>query len=208
MPVMHFGACPIHMIHYKVHLKVGRRLGSCRLISVQPMIGSIIRAYSISFAQRVLKVQCSAYWHSFYQTDHSSLPWLIVGVIVTFCRECRRTVFWARSYSSCALRGFFILENELIGYAVDSTLMAVVPSPGVRVTEAESLISELCRVIVSVVSFGEWNWMRVRPNYDSLQVTHNAFPVTPINCWRNCTEGVWWPCCYIRSYIWFQDHIW
>ena len=29
---------------------------------------------------------------------------------------------------------FFILENKLIGYADDSTLIAVVPSPGVRVT--------------------------------------------------------------------------
>ena len=28
-----------------------------------------------------------------------------------------------------------ILENKLIGYADDSTLMAVVPSPGVRVPE-------------------------------------------------------------------------
>ena len=34
---------------------------------------------------------------------------------------------------------FFILENKLIGYAYDSTLMAVVPSPGARVTVAESL---------------------------------------------------------------------
>ena len=34
---------------------------------------------------------------------------------------------------------FSILENKLIGYADDSTLMAVVPSPGVRVTVAESL---------------------------------------------------------------------
>ena len=41
---------------------------------------------------------------------------------------------------------FFILENELTGYADDSTLMAVVPSPGVRVTVAESLISDLGRV--------------------------------------------------------------
>ena len=41
---------------------------------------------------------------------------------------------------------FYILENRLIGYA-DSTLMAVVPSPGVRVTLAESLISG--------VTFGE-----------------------------------------------------
>ena len=38
---------------------------------------------------------------------------------------------------------FYILENKLIGYADDSTLMAVVPSPGVRVTVAESLIRDL-----------------------------------------------------------------
>ena len=41
---------------------------------------------------------------------------------------------------------FSILKNKLIGYADDSTLMAVVPSPGVRVAVAESLISDLGRV--------------------------------------------------------------
>ena len=41
---------------------------------------------------------------------------------------------------------FYILENTLIGYADDSTLMAVVPSPGVRVTDAESRIRDLERV--------------------------------------------------------------
>ena len=41
---------------------------------------------------------------------------------------------------------FSILENKLIGYADDSTLMAVVPSPGVRVTVAESLIRNRGRV--------------------------------------------------------------
>ena len=39
-----------------------------------------------------------------------------------------------------------ILENELIGYADDSTLMAVVPSPGVRVAVTESLVRDLGRV--------------------------------------------------------------
>ena len=39
-----------------------------------------------------------------------------------------------------------ILENKLIGYADDSTLMAVVPSPGVMVAVAESLIREHGRV--------------------------------------------------------------
>ena len=41
---------------------------------------------------------------------------------------------------------FFILENKPIGYADDSTLMAVVPSPGIRVAVAESLIRDFGRV--------------------------------------------------------------
>ena len=41
---------------------------------------------------------------------------------------------------------FFILENKLIGYADDSTLMAVVLSAGVRVIVAESLIRDFGRV--------------------------------------------------------------
>ena len=41
---------------------------------------------------------------------------------------------------------FSILKNKLIGYAADSTLMAVVPSPGVRVIEAETPIRDLGRV--------------------------------------------------------------
>ena len=51
-------------------------------------------------------------------------------------------MYWERYCSSC----FFILENKLVGYADDSTLMAVVPSPGVRVALAESLIRDLGRV--------------------------------------------------------------
>ena len=41
---------------------------------------------------------------------------------------------------------FSILENKLIGYADDSTLIAVMPSPGVRVTVAEPLLRDLGRV--------------------------------------------------------------
>ena len=42
-----------------------------------------------------------------------------------------------------------ILENKLIGCADDSTSMAVLPDPGVRVAVTESLIRDLGRV-------GEW----------------------------------------------------
>ena len=41
---------------------------------------------------------------------------------------------------------FSILENKMIGNADDSTLMAVVPSSGVRVTVSESLICDHGRV--------------------------------------------------------------
>ena len=41
---------------------------------------------------------------------------------------------------------FFILENKLIGYADASTMIAVVSSPGVRVTVAESMNRDLVRV--------------------------------------------------------------
>ena len=45
----------------------------------------------------------------------------------------------------CTSEFFSTLENKLIGYADDSTLMAVVPSPGVRVavTFAGLEVSEL-----------------------------------------------------------------
>ena len=57
---------------------------------------------------------------------------------LSLCQECRRAVICARCYSSCTLRSFFsILKNKLIRYADDSTLIAVAPSPCIRVTVAE-----------------------------------------------------------------------
>ena len=55
-------------------------------------------------------------------------------------------MFCASYCSSCTLRSFFYSENEQIGYTEDFTLIAVVPSPGARVTAAESLIRDLGRV--------------------------------------------------------------
>ena len=80
------------------------------------------------------------------------------------------------------------MENKLIAYADDSTLMVVVPSPGVRVAVAESLNRDLCRV-------SEWcdlSGMKLNASKTktySLEVLHNASPSTPINYWRICTEG-------------------
>ena len=65
---------------------------------------------------------------------------------LTSCQECRRAVFWAHYCSSCTPRSSFsILENKLIGYADDFTLIAVVPSTGLRVAVAESLSRDLVK---------------------------------------------------------------
>ena len=49
---------------------------------------------------------------------------------------------------------FSILENKLISYADDSTLMAIVQSSGVRVAAAESLIRDRGRVSESCDLWG------------------------------------------------------
>ena len=67
---------------------------------------------------------------------------------------------------------FSILENKLIGYADDPTLMAVVPSPGIRVTVAESLIHDLGRV-------SEW--------CDLWGMKLNASKTTTMAVSRSCT---------------------
>ena len=87
---------------------------------------------------------------------------------------------------------YSILENKLVNYADGSTFMAVVPSPGIRVTVVESLNHGLSRV-------SEWcNLWEMKLNVSKTKtmivskVMHNAPPVTSINYWRNCAEGV---CC-------------
>ena len=50
---------------------------------------------------------------------------------------------------------FSEVENKLYGYADDSTLVAVVPSPGERVAVSESTNRDLNRVIMCDVACGE-----------------------------------------------------
>ena len=54
-PVMHFCACRMHC---KGQWREGRRLGSYRLISAQPLIGSTIKEFCISSVLWVLGVLC------------------------------------------------------------------------------------------------------------------------------------------------------
>ena len=85
---------------------------------------------------------------------------------------------------------FPILENKLISYADDSTLMAVVSSPGVRVAVAESLIRDLGRVCEWCDLWGmKFNASKTKTTIVSRSRTmHPQSP--PFNYWRNCTEGV------------------
>ena len=75
---------------------------------------------------------------------------------------------------------FFILENKLIGYADDSTLIAVVPSPGVRVMVAESLNRDLVRVNAWCVLWGmKLNVCKTKTMIVSRSCTMH--PQSPIN---------------------------
>ena len=68
---------------------------------------------------------CCLYWYSFYQTDHSTLRWMVIGVNwLMLYQDCRMSVFWASYCFSCTLRSLFsILEYKLIGSPDDSFFM-------------------------------------------------------------------------------------
>ena len=86
--------------------------------------------------------------------------------IIQGCTNSRRPAFWRKTLVN-VLSGvpqgsvldpqlfllytaelFSVVENKLYGYADDSTLVAVVPSPGERVAVSESMNRDLNRVSV------------------------------------------------------------
>ena len=83
---------------------------------------------------------------------------------------------------------FSILENKLIGYADDSTLMAVVPSPGIRVAVAESLIRDLGRVSQWCDLWG----MKVNASNTKTMIVLRSCTMHPVDPWQSCV-------CFIRS---------
>ena len=144
VPVIYFCPCPIHC---KVHWGVGRRLGSCIDFSadfdrVNPQ-GILYRLCSVGFGGFVLSIPTQ------FLSNRSH------HVMVDGCQS--KPVDVASGVPQGSVLGpvlfllyiselFYILQNKPIGYADGSTLMAVVPSPGVRVTVADSLIRDLGRV--------------------------------------------------------------
>ena len=98
---MHFCAC---RIHWKVYLRVGRRLGSYGLISEQPLIGSTFRELCISSVLWVLEILCFLYWYRFYRIDHSTLWW---SKLVNVISGVPQGSVWASYCSFRTLRCFF-----------------------------------------------------------------------------------------------------
>ena len=103
---------------------------------------------------------------------------------------------------------FSILENKLIGYSDDSSLMAVEPSSGVWVAVAESLIrdlgrvSEWCDLYVKKLNACKTKTMIVSM---SRKIHPQSPPLTIGGTVLKVSDD--WPC-YIGSDISFQDDLW
>ena len=130
-------------------LESGQEARIVQMTSALLLIGSTIREFSISLALWVLGALCCLHVLTQFLFNRSQY------VLVDGCRSKvvnvvsgvpQGSVLGPLLFLLCTSELFSILENKLIGYADDSTLIAVVPSPGVRVTVAESLNRDLVRV--------------------------------------------------------------
>ena len=111
------------------------------MISVQPSILSTIRVFfisscSVGIGGSVLSIltQFLSNQSQYAMVDdcQSKLVNVLSGVL-------QGSVLGLLLFLLYASELFSTLENELIGYVDDSTLMAVVPSPGVRVAVVPDL---------------------------------------------------------------------
>ena len=131
-----------------MHWIVGSRLGSYRLISAQPLIefnhqGILYKLCSVGIGGSVLSILTQFLPNRSQHVMVDGCSSKLVNVVSELHQDrvLGRLLFLL--YTS---ELFSISENKLIGYANDSTLMAVVPSPGRRVAVAEFLSRDLVRV--------------------------------------------------------------
>ena len=136
VPVMHFCVCRIHC---KVHWRVHRRLGSYRLISGHPLTGSTIREFCISSSVGIGGTVLSIFTQFLSnRSQHVMVNNCCSKLVKVVSGLPQGSIFRLLLFLLYTSELFSILENKLIRYADDSTLIAVVPSPGVRVRVAVS----------------------------------------------------------------------
>ena len=144
--VMHFCVCRIHC---KVHWRVGRRIGSYRLISGLSLIcrfnhqGILYTLCSVGIGVSVFSILpqflSNRSQHVMADGCTSKLANVVSGLPQGSVLDPLLFLLYTSEH-------FSILENKLIGCANDSTLIAVVPSPVVGVTVAEFLSRDLVKV--------------------------------------------------------------
>ena len=76
--------------------------------------------------------------------------------LVTWCRVPQESVLGLQLFLLYTAELFSIMEKKLYGYADDSTLVAVVPSPGERVAVSESMKRDQTGLVCGVTC-GELN---------------------------------------------------
>ena len=105
--------------------------------------GILYKLCSVGIGGSVLSILTQFLSNRSQQVMVGGCPSKLVNVV---SRVPQVSVLGQLLFLLCASELFSILEYKLIGYADDYTLMAVVPSPGVRVTVEESLICDFGRV--------------------------------------------------------------
>ena len=139
---------------YRVHWRLDGRVELFRSSSAPLLTGSTIRGSSSSSVLWDLEVLCCLFWHSFSLIGHSmsSCRSKLVNVVSGVLHG---SVLGPQLFLLYTAELFSIVDNKLYGYADDSTLLAVVPSPSERVSVTESLNSELNRVSICGVTCEE-----------------------------------------------------
>ena len=96
-------------------------------------------------------------------------------------------------------------ENNLIGFANDSTVLSAVSSPGIRVTVAESMNRDLVKVSewcnLWGMKFNANKSMRVSMSR-TMHPSHPPSLTIGGTCWRSLVTLIYWEC------IWFKDDFW